>query len=461
MSPNAVLAPPLFPDAAERQPPTAIEAEASVLGACLQDPEAIIKAAELLPDDSAFYREPNRRAYRAMLRIFEQGNEVEATGLAEELKKTGDLAAVGGLSYIADLLDAVPTAANVEYHARLVSERAVLRRLISAQTAGVRDCYEPGERTVEEILDEAERRIMEVGSGRLSGRMPGIREAMGPALAAVEEAQRSKSGITGIGTGFRDLDRMTGGFQPSNLILLAGRPSMGKSAVAVGHMLAAATDQGKRVAVFSYEMTKEEIVHRMLCWKGIVDLGHLLRGGLNDDEYVRLREASTLIHGAPIWIEDEGRPTVMDIRTRARRLTSEQGDLGLIVVDYIGLMYGSNRENRNQEIGEISRGLKALARELHVPVVALSQLSRKPEDRSDKRPQLSDLRDSGSLEQDADLVMFVHRPEYYMKEAEAAAEGVRGLAELILAKQRNGPTGSIDLFFRRESARFEDREQDR
>lgn len=451
--------PPLFTDAADRQPPVAIEAEVSVLGACLMDPDALSKVAELLPAEDAFYREGHRRMYRAMLRIFGRSEPVEPTSLMEELRKTGDLEAAGGGLYIAELLDAVPTAANVSYHARLVSDRAILRRLISAQTEGVRDCFEPGERSVQEILDEAERRIMEVGTARSTGRMAGMREAMGPALEIVEEAQRSEGGVTGVPTGFRELDNMTGGFQPASLIVLAARPSMGKSALAVGHILAAAVQHQKKVAVFSYEMTKEEIVHRMLSWEGMVPLGRLIRGGLQDDDYNRLHTASALIHAAPVWMEDKGRPTVLDVRARARRLVSESDGLDLLIVDYLQLMHGRSGENRNQEISEITRGLKELARELHVPVIALSQLSRKPEERGDKRPQLSDLRDSGAIEQDADLVMFLHRPEYYLKEAEIAEKGLRGKAELIIGKQRNGPTGTVDLFFRSECARFEDAEQ--
>lgn len=448
-----MMAPPLFPDQTNgRQPPVALEAEISVLGACLIDPDAVAKAAEALPNDAAFYKEVHRRIYRAMIRMFERGDVVDPTTLAEELNQAGEMEQVGGLPYLAELLDAVPTAANIEYHARIVAERSVLRRLITAHSEGIQNCYNPGERTVQEILDDAERGIMEVGNTRSTGRMTVVAEAMGPAFAKIEEAQNAEGGITGVPTGFTDLDYMTGGYQPGNLVIVAGRPSMGKSSIAVGSILAAAVGQNKKTAVHSFEMTEDELVHRMLCWEGMVDLHRLLRGGLQDDDYRRLTDASAMIHKAPIWIEDQGRPTVLDVRARSRRLAAEQDGLDLIVVDYLQLMHGRSGENRNQEVSEITRGLKELARELRCPVIALSQLSRKPEERGDKRPQLSDLRDSGAIEQDADIVMFVHRPEYYdPKNPELA-----GVAELIIGKQRQGPTGTVELHFRKECARFED-----
>jgi replicative DNA helicase len=440
----------------DRQPPYAPEAEISVLGGMLIDGDAVARALEIV-DDSMFYREANRRIYRAMARLFQRGQVIDPITISEELKKTDELEFVGGLAYLAELLDAVPTAANIEYHARIVRERALLRKLIEAASQTIRDAYEPGERTVEEVLDQAEHHIFQVAQSHDREGFVWIKKILYPTFEKIEQIQAAQGGITGIPTGFTDLDEMTGGFQRGDLVIVAARPSMGKTAMVTGVALHASITHQIPTAVFSLEMSKEQLVQRMLCSEALVDLGKLLRGRLSDDDYVRLAQAAGHLNTAPIWIDDSGALSVLEMRAKARRLKAEQPDLGLIVVDYLQLMNGGggNQENRQQEVSAISRGLKGLAKELGVPIVSLSQLSRAPEQRADHRPQLSDLRESGSLEQDADLVMFLYRPEYYVTQQEAAEKGLQGKAELIIGKQRNGPTGIVDLFFRKECTRFE------
>jgi replicative DNA helicase len=440
----------------DRQPPYAAEAEVSVLGGMLIDGDAVAKAVEAI-DETMFYREGHRRIFRSMARLFQRGEVVDPTTVAEDLKQTDDLEQAGGLPYLAELLDAVPTAANIEYHARIVRERALMRRLIEASSSIIQDVYEPGERTVDELLDVAEHRVFQVAQAHERQGFVWIKKILYPTFERIEQLQAAKGGVTGVGTGFPDLDGKTGGFQKSDLIIIAARPSMGKTALVISVLLHAAITQQTPVALFSLEMSKEQLVQRMLCSEALVDLGRLLRGRLTDDDYVRLAQAAGHLNTAPIWIDDSGALSVLEMRGKARRLKAEQPELGMIVVDYLQLMQGGARtaENRQQEVSEISRGLKALAKELEVPVIALSQLSRAPEQRSDHRPQLSDLRESGSIEQDADLVMFLYRPEYYLSDMEAQEKGLAGKAELIISKQRNGPTGIIDLFFRKESTRFE------
>jgi replicative DNA helicase len=440
----------------DRQPPYAPEAEISVLGGMLIDGDAVARALEVV-DDSMFYREANRRIFRSMARLFQRGQVIDPITISEELKKTDELEFVGGLAYLAELLDAVPTAANIEYHARIVRERALLRKLIDASSQIIRDSYEPGERTVEEVLDMAEHHIFQVAQSHDREGFVWIKKILYPTFEKIEQIQAAQGGITGIPTGFSDLDEMTGGFQRGDLVIVAARPSMGKTAMVTGVALHASITHQIPTAVFSLEMSKEQLVQRMLCSEALVDLGKLLRGRLSDDDYVRLAQAAGHLNTAPIWIDDSGSLSVLEMRAKARRLKAEQPDLGLIVVDYLQLMHGGggNQENRQQEVSAISRGLKGLAKELGVPIVSLSQLSRAPEQRADHRPQLSDLRESGSLEQDADLVMFLYRPEYYVTPQEAAEKGLQGKAELIIGKQRNGPTGTVDLFFRKECTRFE------
>jgi len=439
----------------DRTPPYAPEAEISVLGGMLIDGDAVPKAMEII-DESMFYREANRRICRAMARLFQRGQVIDPVTLSEELSKTEELEQVGGLAYIGELLDTVPTAANIEYHARIVRERALLRRLIEASSQIIRDSYEAGERTVEEVLDLAEQRIFQVAQSHDREGFVWIKKILYPTFEKIEELQASKGGLTGVATGFPDIDEMTGGLQKGDLVIIASRPSMGKTALVTGIALHAAISHQTPVAMFSLEMSKQQVVQRMLCSEALVDLGRLLRGRLQDDDFSRLAQAAGHLNTAPLWIDDSGSLTVLEMRAKARRLKADQPDLGLVIIDYIQLMNaGSEAENRQQEVSAISRGLKALAKELMVPIIALSQLSRAPEQRSDHRPQLSDLRESGSIEQDADLVGFLYRPEYYLTREEAQEKNVLGRAEFMIGKQRNGPTGSVDLYFRKECARFE------
>lgn len=439
----------------ERQVPYSLEAETSVLGGMLMDADAVTRVLEIVQDDM-FYREAHRRVYRGMARLFQRGEVVDAITLAEELKRTDELVSVGGRSYLAELLDAVPTAANVEYHARIVREKALLRHLIQAATEIVRDAYGMGERSVEEVLDEAEQRIFSVAESHDRQGFVWIKKILYSTFELIEQWQSAKGGITGVPSGYVDLDNLTGGFQAGDLAILAARPSMGKTSLATGIALHVAISSKTPVAVFSLEMSKDQIVQRMLCHEALVDLGRLRRGKLSDEDFVQLAQAAGHLNTAPIWIDESAALNSLEMRAKARRLKAEQPELGLLIVDYIQLMQSSQRaENRQQEVSDISRGLKQLAKELEIPILALSQLSRAPEQRTDHRPQLSDLRESGALEQDADLVMFLYRPEQYLSDLEAEEQGLTGKAELIVGKQRNGPTGLVELFFRRESARFE------
>jgi replicative DNA helicase len=374
--------------------------------------------------------------------------------VSEELKKAGELEDAGGLEYLASLLDAVPTAANIEYHGRIVHDKALLRRLIDAAQSIVRDVHEPGNRPVDEVLDQAEQTVFRVSESRNREGFVWIKEVLWPTFEHIEKLQESQGGISGVATGFADLDRMTTGLQAGDLVIVAGRPSMGKTSWALNVAQTAAIEHGVPVAIFSLEMSKEQLVQRFLCAAGRVDALKLRRGKLAADEYQRLARAAAHLNRAPIWIDDSATGNVLEMKAKSRRLKAD-ANLGLIVVDYIQLMSGSTRmDSRVQEVSEISRGLKALARELEVPVIALSQLSRAPEQRPDRRPQLSDLRESGAIEQDADLVMFLYRPEYYYGPTDKDGKSLEGTAELLVAKQRNGPTGKLDLYFHKVYTRF-------
>jgi replicative DNA helicase len=438
----------------ERRAPWSPEAEISVLGGMLIDAEAVAKAMELA-DDGMFYREANRRLYRAMRRLFERGEAIDPVTLTEELRGTGELDSVGGPAYLAELMEAVPTAANIEYHARIVKNKALLRRLIEASTETIREVYDLGGETVEDAIDRAEQRIFQISQAGQRKGFIWIKEVLWPAFEQIEKLQQAKGAVTGVPSGFPDLDKLTSGFQPSDLIVVAGRPSMGKTSIVINFIQHAAIECGTPVAFFSLEMSKESIVQRLLCSEGRVNSSRLRTGGLTDQEYMQLATAAGHLNTAPIWIDDTAAITALELRAKARRLKAEV-DLGLIVVDYLQLMRGPRAENRVQEISAISGALKAVAKELSVPVIALSQLSRAPEQRTDHRPQLADLRESGAIEQDADLVLFLYRPEVYARDDPGVdGESLEGRAELIIGKQRSGPTGKVDLYFRKEFTRFE------
>ncbi|MEX2467482.1 MAG: replicative DNA helicase [Gemmatimonadota bacterium] len=441
----------------DRTPPFSLEAETAILGGMLIDRDAVTKAVEVL-SETMFYREANRRLYRAMIRLFERGDVIDVITVSEELKKSDELESAGGFDYLGNLVDAVPTAANLEYHARIVRDKALLRRLVEQSTSIIRDVYEQGAKSVDEILDEAEARIFQVSESHKREGFVWIKEILWSAFEHIERLQQSATGITGVPSGFPDLDRMTTGMQKGDLVIVAARPSMGKTAWVMNVAANAAIAHNVSVAIFSLEMSSEQLVQRLLCAEGRIDAQKLRKGRLSQEEHQRLAASAGHLNTAPIWIDDQPGSNVLEIRAKARRLQSELRsdgkDLGMIIIDYMQLMGSAGQsESRVQEVSQISRGLKGLARELDVPLIALSQLSRGPEQRTDKRPMLSDLRESGSIEQDADVVMFLYRPEYYAP-AEKKEE-LDGQAELIVSKQRNGPTGVVRLFFQKAYTRFD------
>lgn len=431
----------------ERIPPQNIDAEQSVLGAILLDREAIFKAMKTLrPED--FYRESHKKLYETMLFLNESGSPVDLITVSEHLRQQGDLERFGGVAYIASLAEMVPTAANIEYYAHIVEEKALLRTLIHLSTRIAGRGYEEGEEP-EKLIAEAERMIMELGSRRLSTTFYSIREVLLDTFAQLANRYDNRGNITGVPTSFGDLDSICCGLQPSDFILLAGRPSMGKTALGVNIGYSAALKHNVPVAIFSLEMSKEQLVQRILSAEAKVDQQRLRTGELDEEDWQNLHETKGKLASAPIYIDDTAAITVRQIRAKARQLQSEKG-LGLIVIDYLQLMQGNRRsENRQQEISEISRSLKGLAKELNIPVLALAQLSRSVEQREKKRPIMSDLRESGSLEQDADLVMFIYRDEYYNPDSEK-----KGIAEIIISKHRNGPVGTVELGFLREFTKF-------
>jgi replicative DNA helicase len=437
-----------------RSAPWSQEAEQAVLGAMLLDQDAALRAAELV-DDSMFYREAHRRLFRAMLALTEQRIVIDHITLRDELLRRGELESAGGLEYLAELVDAVPTAANIEFHSKIVKDKAILRRLIETSTSIITEAYD-GHSTANDLLDSAEAKIFQISQQRGDEGFTRIKEMLWPTMERIETLQRSGKAITGVPSGFADLDEMTSGFQPSELVIVAARPSMGKTAFCLNVATQAAVD-GFGVAVFSLEMSKEALVQRMLCAEARVDSQAVRRGTLRDPDFTRLARAAGILQSCPVWIDDSPSLSLLEMRSKARRLKVEN-DIRLIVVDYLQLMKSPEyAENRVQEISDISRSLKGLARELDIPVIALSQLSRASEQRGgERRPILSDLRDSGAIEQDADIVLFIHRPEMYQKE-DSEGNSLEGVAEVIVGKHRNGPTGSVNLYFHKQFTRFDNR----
>ena len=436
----------------DRIPPQNIEAEQAVLGAMLIEREAISKVAELLrPEDC--YREAHRLIFSAMLELFNKNDAVDMVTVIELLRKGDKLEAAGGISYITSLANSVPTAANVMYHAKIVEEKALLRQLINAATNIASLGYE-GSEEVATILDTAEKSILSVSSRRMGGEFTPIKSIIFDAFSKIEQLYASKGSITGLSTGFKDLDRLTAGLQPSDLILIAARPSMGKTAFVLNIAQHVGIKEKKAVAFFSLEMSKEQLVQRMLCAESTIDSQRLRIGELEDKDWSKLVDGADRLSTAPIFIDDTSGITVMEMRSKCRRLKIEY-DLQLIIIDYLQLMQGSSKkggsENRQQEISEISRSLKGLAREIGVPVIALSQLSRNVESRQVKKPMLSDLRESGSLEQDADIVAFLYRDDYYNPDSDQ-----KNITEVIIAKHRNGPVDTVQLYFHKQFTKFSD-----
>ncbi|MEO7085123.1 MAG: replicative DNA helicase [Gemmatimonadaceae bacterium] len=439
----------------DRRPPYSEDAEQAVISAMLIDQDAVLRAVETV-NDSMFYAERHRRIFRAMMSITERGSVVDPLTLSEELSRKGELEAAGGKDYIGFLVDAVPTAANVEYHALIVREKAILRRLIEVSTSIVAEAFE-GRVTANELLDEAESKIFQVAQQQTKDGFTRIKELLWPTMERIEALQRGGKTVTGVATGFTDLDEMTSGFQPADLIIVAARPSMGKTAFTLNIAQHAAIEHNVPVAFFSLEMSKASLVQRMLTAEARIDAQRLRKGMLRDDDFPRLARAAGILSAAPVWIDDTPGITLLEMRSKARRLKAESG-VGMVIVDYLQLMAGpAHSESRQQEVSQISRGLKALAKELNVPVVALSQLSRAPEQRTgdNKRPQLSDLRESGAIEQDADLIMFLYRQEFYDGPVDKDGNSLEGKAEIIVGKQRNGPTGMVNVFFQKQFTRFE------
>ena len=432
----------------DRVPPHNQEAEQSVIGAIFLEPQALITASEILIAED-FYRSAHQKIFSTMLRLSDQGKAIDIVTVTEELSTHNELEDVGGISYITEIANAVPTAANAGYYAQIVSEKAVLRRLIRVATKIAEDGY-TREDELDALLAEAERKVMEVANRKNAGDFKHVKDVLVETYANVEHLQNRKGDITGIPTGFRDLDRLTAGFQRGDLIIVAARPSVGKTAFALNVAQAVGTQTTENVAIFSLEMGAEQLVMRMLCAEGNIDAQVLRTGALNSEDWRKLTMATGTLSRAGIYIDDSAGVRVSEIRAKCRRLKQEHG-LGMILIDYLQLIQGSGGagQNRQQEVSEISRSLKALARELEVPVIALSQLSRGVEQRQDKRPMMSDLRESGSIEQDADIVAFLYREDYYDKQTEDA-----NTIEIIVAKQRNGPTDTVKLAFKKEFNKF-------
>lgn len=435
----------------ERIPPQNLAAEQSVIGSLLIDKNAIVKAVEILRPDS-FYRDAHRFIFEAILELFDRNEPVDLVTVTEVLRKAGKLDAVGGSVYVADLINSVPTAANLEHYARIVEEKATLRRLIDAGTRIVGSSFDAVE-NVDQILDRAEKSIFEIALKRSREGFHRLDEVLKSVLDRIDRLYGKKENITGIPTGFADLDNLTAGFQNSDLIILAARPSVGKTALALNIAQNAALRHKIPVAIFSLEMSKDQLAQRMLCSEAEIDALRLKTASLPDAGWKRLTRALSKLSEAPIFVDDTAAITVTEIRAKCRRLKLEKG-LGLVVIDYLQLMQGRGRiENRVQEISEITRSLKTLARELDIPVVSLSQLSRAVMQRQDRTPMLSDLRESGEIEQTADVVIFIHRDDYYNPQSEKG-----NIAEIIISKQRNGPIGTIELVFRKDIAKFVNKE---
>ena len=433
----------------DRVPPQDLEAEQAVLGAILLDSDCLASVQEKIRAED-FYRTAHRHIFEAMVELAEDQEPVDLITLTSRLRDKQQLEEVGGVGYLTELANAVPTAANVDYYAQIVEEKSILRRLIRTATQIVSEGYSAGGESVNELLNDAEQRIMEIADQRSSNGFVPIRDVLMEVFERVETLYNQKDIITGIPSGFADLDRMTSGFQRSDLIIVAARPSVGKTAFALNIAQNVGVRAKETVAIFSLEMSAAQLVQRIICAEANVDAGRLRNGHLQNEDWEKLTMAIGTLSEAQIYIDDSPVLTVADIRAKCRRLKREKG-LGLVLIDYLQLIQGRGRpgESRQQEVSEISRMLKQMARELNVPVIALSQLSRGVEQRQDKRPMLSDLRESGSIEQDADIVAFLYRDDYYNKDSEK-----QNIIEIIIAKQRNGPVGTVELVFLKNYNKF-------
>ena len=434
-----------------RIPPHSIEAEQSVLGAMILDKTSINTAVEIIrPED--FYKQSNGEIYSAIINLFNKNEPVDIITLQEELKRRNSLDAIGGVTYLANLSGGVATTANTEYYCKIVDEKSTLRKLIGSSNEIIAKAYEDTEE-VNAIIEVAEKNIFDITQGSQREGFAPINEVLLDSFAKIEEMAANKGGLTGLTTGFIDIDMKLSGLQKSDLVLLAARPSMGKTALGINIATNSALKAGAKVGIFSLEMSKEQLVQRMIAGTAHVDLQKIISGRLDEDEWLNIINSMGPLSAADVYIDDTAGISLMEMKAKCRRLKIEKG-LDLIVIDYLQLMQMEGRqESRQQEISSISRGLKALAKEMECPVVALSQLSRAPELRADHRPILSDLRESGAIEQDADVVLFLYRDDYYNEDSEQ-----KNIGELIIAKHRNGPTGTLELVFKKEFTKFLNKE---
>lgn len=434
-----------------RIPPHDLVAEQSVLGAVFISPETMISLAdELTPDD--FYKPANKIVFKTMLSLLEKGEPIDATTMVSALTNQGDISNIGGINYVVELVNSTPTSKNVEHYAKLVKEKANLRKVIAELSESLSSAYQ-GDISINEIIEKTEKSILDISNQNVGNGFRNVADILDTHMQIVETRSQTDGFVTGLSTGFVGLDKITTGLHEGNLIILAARPAMGKTALALNIAKHVATMERKPAVIFSLEMGAEELIERMVASEGMIPGYHLKTGNLSTDEWKRLVHAQSNLYDVPIFVDDTAGIRISEIRSKARKLSQEMGGLGIIIIDYLQLITGSKRENRQQIVSEISRELKILAKDLRVPVIALSQLSRSVEQRQDKRPMLSDLRESGSIEQDADIVAFLYRDAYYQKE-HADSQEANNVTELILEKNRHGSLGTVKLYFHKEYTKF-------
>ena len=431
--------------------PHDLVAEQSLLGAVFISPDAIISLAdELTPDD--FYKPANKIVFKTMLSLLEKGEPIDATTMVSALTNQGDISNIGGINYVVELVNSTPTSKNVEHYAKLVKEKATLRKVIADLSESLSSAYQ-GDVSISDIIAKTEKSMLDISNQNTGTGFRNVADILDTHMQIVETRSQTDGFVTGLSTGFVGLDKITTGLHEGNLIILAARPAMGKTALALNIAKHVATMERKPAVIFSLEMGAEELIERMVASEGMIPGYHLKTGNLSTDEWKRLVHAQSNLYDVPIFVDDTAGIRISDIRSKARKLSQEMGGLGIIIIDYLQLITGSKRENRQQIVSEISRELKILAKDLRVPVIALSQLSRSIEQRQDKRPMLSDLRESGSIEQDADIVAFLYRDAYYQKE-QADSQEANNVTELILEKNRHGSLGTVKLYFHKEYTKF-------